>query len=94
MNEDFAKKVRSAAIAGWWTLLIASIFVTIQWLAYLHMMRCKPDWLLCMWGSGDITWSTIQTMWLWFVGIFKLIIWVFALAVIWLSLWARRLRKL
>ena len=94
MSDDFAKRVRSAAIAGWWTLLIASIFVTIQWVAYLHMMRVKPAWVLGMWGGNDVTWSTIQSMWLWFIGVFKLIIWVFAMVVIWLSLWARSLRKL
>jgi hypothetical protein len=94
MNDDFAKKVRSAAIAGWWTLLIGAIFVTIQWVAYLHIMRRKPDWVLAVWGSGDVTWSTVQVMWLWFVGVFKIILWSMALVVIWLSLWAHGLRKL
>ena len=32
MNDAFEKKVRAAAVAGWWTLLIAVLFVTLQWL--------------------------------------------------------------
>jgi hypothetical protein len=30
MDEEFAKRVRAAAIAGWWTLLIASVFLAVQ----------------------------------------------------------------
>jgi len=94
MYDDFTKKVRSAAIAGWWTLLIAVIFLTVNWLAYLALMWCKPEWLLCVWGGCDVSWSFVQTTWIWIVGVFKMIVWVFALVVVWLSLWARRLRKL
>jgi hypothetical protein len=32
MNEAFAKKVRAAAIAGWWVVLIAVGFLTLLWL--------------------------------------------------------------
>ncbi len=34
MNDVFQKRVRAAAVAGWWTLLIAVIFLAIQWIAY------------------------------------------------------------
>lgn len=93
MNEDFAKKVRSAAVAGWWTLLIASLFLLVQWIVYLVVMRCHPAYMLRFWGAGDVSWPFIQTLWLWITAIFKMIIWVLALVVIWLSLWARGLRK-
>jgi hypothetical protein len=33
MDETFAKKVRAAAVAGWWTLLIVYFILLIQWLA-------------------------------------------------------------
>lgn len=92
MDDLFRKRVRDAAIAGWWTVLIASIFVTLQWLGYLHLMHARPDWVMKVWGP-DISWERIQRVYIWGVGTFKLIIWVMIMVSIWLSLWARRLRK-
>ena len=38
MNEAFEKKVRAAAVAGWWVVLIAVGFLTLQWLIYLAIL--------------------------------------------------------
>jgi hypothetical protein len=92
MNEDFAGRIRSAAIAGWWTILIGSLFLTFQWLASLALLSIKPGWLLTLWGP-DITWETVRTIWLWAMAIFKICLWLITLVVIWLSLWARRLSR-
>jgi hypothetical protein len=93
MNGVFAERVRSAAVAGWWTLLIASIFLTVQWLAYLTIIGSRPAWLLAFWGGGDMDWRTVQTIWIWVTAAFKMMVWVAAMLVIWLSLWARRLAR-
>ena len=92
MDNNCAKCVRAAAVAGWWTLLIAAIFVTVQWLAYLMIMRAKPAWVLGLWGP-DVTWQTVQTVALWLVGVFKLCLWLLALLVIWATIWAHKLRR-
>jgi hypothetical protein len=92
MDEIFAKKVRSAAVAGWWTLLIASCILLIQWLLYLPIMHRKPVGMLCLWGEG-ITWPEISTIWLWAMVIYKLGIAMMIVVVIWLTLWARQLAK-
>jgi hypothetical protein len=92
MNDDFANRVRSAAVAGWWTLLIGALFLLVQWLVYLAVMRSRPAWMLAFWGDG-MEWTTIQTVWVWIAGVFKMCLWLAALAVVWLSLWARRLRQ-
>lgn len=92
MNEEFYKRVRSAAIAGWWTLLIVAVFMTLNWFAFLAMVRARPEWMLRLWGP-DIAWSTIQTVGLWGIAVFKICVWVAAMIVIWLSLWARRLGR-
>ena len=34
MNDAFEKRVRAAAVAGWWTLLIAVAFITLRWICY------------------------------------------------------------
>jgi hypothetical protein len=92
MNDVFQKKVAAAAVAGWWTLLIAAIFLTIQWLAYWRIMNVRPEWLRQMWGPY-MEWQQIQNIWFWMMAIFKFCVWIMALVVIWLSFWARGLRK-
>jgi hypothetical protein len=93
MDGEFAKRVRSAAIAGWWTLLITWICLVVNWAAYLLTMAYKPEWMMKYWLGKDMDWSTIQTIWLWCTAAFKMVWWVAVMVVIWLSLWARRLRK-
>ena len=52
MNEELAKRVRAAAVAGWWTLLIVVAFVTVQWLAFLWIISTKPAWMAALWGPN------------------------------------------
>ncbi|HEY4761600.1 MAG TPA: hypothetical protein VIH42_13545 [Thermoguttaceae bacterium] len=93
MNDNFEKRIRAAAVAGWWMLLIAACFLAIQWIAYLIIMGTKPEWVRSMWGP-ELSWSYVQNAWFWMAAIFKLCIWVMAMLVIWLTLWARQLRKI
>jgi hypothetical protein len=92
MNDTFEKRVRAAAVAGWWTLLIAVAFLLIQWIVYLLVMSAHPAWVLSLWGP-DTTWSFFQTVWFWGIAILKLCLWPQAIVVLWLTLWARQLRK-
>jgi hypothetical protein len=94
MNDQFEKKVRAAAVAGWWTVLIAYVLLLTTWSAYLAIVSGRPAWLLTMWGGSDVSWSFVQTVSLWFMGVFKLAIWLLILVVLWLTLWARQLCKL
>jgi hypothetical protein len=64
MDDLFTNKVRTAAVAGWWTLLIAYCILLVQWLAYLLIMAKQPAGMLSIWGEG-VTWSEIRTIWLW-----------------------------
>jgi len=92
MDEIFTKKVRAAAVAGWWTLLIAFCILLIQWLAYLLIMTRQPAGILCLWGGG-ITWPEIGTILLWAMVAFRIGVAMMILVVIWLTLWARQLAK-
>jgi hypothetical protein len=94
MNDRFEKKVWAAAVAGWWAILIAYVLLVLIWLAYLGIVSAKPDWLMALWGGGDVTWGLMQTVSLWFMGAFKLCIWLMIVVVLWLTLWARQLHKL
>ena len=96
MSDAFAGKVRSGAVAGWWMLLVATGFMVVNWVGYLIIIHTKPDWLLAFWGSDGgfpIGWGDVQFIWFSMAAIFKVVVWVLALFVIWLSLWARGLRK-
>ena len=92
MNDVFEKRVRAAAVAGWWVVLVAVIFLLVQWIAYLLVMNARPAWVISLWGP-ELTWSFVQNVWFWGIAIFKVCVWVMALAVLWLTLWARQLRK-
>jgi hypothetical protein len=92
MDQIFTKKVRAAAVAGWWTLLIAFCILLIQWLAYLLIMNRQPTGIVCLLGKG-VTWPEIRVIWLWAMVAFKLILGMIIFVVIWLTLWARQLAK-
>jgi len=92
MNDTFEKKVRAAAVAGWWVVLVATGFLTLQWLVYLAVTNTKPAWFPALWGPG-VDWPFVQSVWFWVTVVFKFFVWLLVLAVLWLTLWARQLRK-
>ena len=93
MNDSFEKKVRAAAVAGWWVILIGYALLFVTGVAYLGIVTTRPVWLMMMWGP-DVSWDFMQKVSLWFMGAFKLFMWILFLIVLWLTLWARVLRKL
>jgi hypothetical protein len=93
MNDPFEKKVRAAAVAAWWVALIGYALLTLTWVVYLVFVSSRPAWMRAMWGP-DVTWDFMQTVSLWFMGVFKLFLWFLFLVALWLTLWARQLRKL
>jgi hypothetical protein len=93
MNDSFERKVRAAAVAGWWVVLIGYALLVVTWAAYLGFVTARPEWMLAMWGR-DVSWDFMQTVSLWFMGVFKLLMWIMFLVVLWLTLWARQLRKM
>jgi hypothetical protein len=92
MNDAFQYRVRSAAVAGWWMLLIAVGFLTLQWIVYLLVMSARPTWLLSLWGA-DISWHTVRNIWFWGLAFFKFCLWFLALGILWLTLWSRQMQK-
>jgi hypothetical protein len=92
MNDVFQQRVRAAAVAGWWTLLIAIGFLTLVWIIFLALMSARPAWFQSLLGPG-VSWEYVQNVGFWIVSIFKMCIWLMALFVVWLTLWARQLRK-
>jgi hypothetical protein len=92
MKDNFQRRVHAAAVAGWWTLLVAVVFLTAVWFAFLGLISARPAWFQSLLSPG-MTWEMIQTITLWIVSVYKMCIWLLFLIVVWLSLWARQLRK-
>src|SRR5215469_6793821 len=93
MYDPFEKKVRAAAVAGWWVILIGYALLTVTWVVYLVLVSARPAWMLAMWGP-NVSWDFMQVVSLWFMGVLKLFIWILVLIALWLTLWARQLRKM
>jgi hypothetical protein len=91
MNDELERKVRTAGVAGWWTVLVGAVVLAIQWLAYLFVMSWRPAWILSLWGSPD--WAEIRHLWLLATVLLKGILAILAMFCLWLTLWARELRK-
>ena len=93
MNGEFEKRLRTAVRAGWCTIIVGVMMMTVSWLGYLCLMHARPDWIRTMWGGESLTWDQMQTTVLWFFSIFKLILWTAMLGALFLTLWARNLKK-
>ncbi|MGD0819251.1 MAG: hypothetical protein ABSA71_00730 [Desulfomonilia bacterium] len=92
MNDNFEKRLWAAALAGWWTLLVAAGVLMLQWIVYLLVMSGRPMWFLSLWGP-DVSWHDVHNIWFLGLGFFKVCLLLLAVVVLWLTLWARRLRK-
>ena len=68
-------------------------WMTVAWFVWLAILNAKPDWLLRLWGGGDLDFSTIRTIVLCFFTAFKLLLFVLVIMTIWLSFWARQISR-
>jgi hypothetical protein len=90
-NEVFAGRIRAAAVAAWWVVLLAYILLIVQWGVYLKIAATTPVWFKSVWGEG-VSWPQIQAVWLQAMVTFKLMVFAGAAVALWLTLWSRRLR--
>jgi hypothetical protein len=91
MNGDLEGKIHAAGVAGWWTVLASAALLLVQWVAYLFVMSSRPSFVLSLWGSPS--WPEVQHLWLLATGFLKIFVTVLAILSLWLTLWARQLRK-
>jgi|WetSurMetagenome_2_1015567.scaffolds.fasta_scaffold981421_2 hypothetical protein len=88
----FVRRLSAAAGAGWWTLLIGAIVLTVQFFGYTAATRCQAfwSWELGLMGTDA---ATVHQMVLWYVGMLKMFLLVWLLGCVFLTLWVRRLRR-
>lgn len=93
MEHSFETRLRAAVVAGWWTVLIAGIAISLQWFALLGIMNVRPEWMLALWGPGA-TWELMYQVALWAFAFLKMCVLLFVMFLTWLTLWSRRLSSL
>ncbi|HTV48936.1 MAG TPA: hypothetical protein VMG59_10885 [Phycisphaerae bacterium] len=96
MDDTFTMRVRAAAAATWWTVLVGVVFVLMIWVVYLALISNSnpPAWFVPLTGIGHgISWPDLQHVSLWFVCCFKFFVYMLIFAAIWLTLWGRQLKK-
>jgi hypothetical protein len=92
MNDHFERRVMAAAVAMWWVVLLALGLLLLSGIAYLVIIHARPPWYLSLWGP-EKSWAYIQNVWLWSIVILKLMVLLMAFVALWLTLWARQMRK-
>ena len=92
-TSPFQRRLETAVWAGWCTVLIWFCVMTVSWLIWLVFLHARPGWVRYMWGGGSLRWAAMQTMVLWFFGVFKMMMWAFLMVVVFLALWLRRLKQ-
>ena len=93
MSDTFERRLGAAVGAGWCALIIAVVSMMASWLAFVGLMHWRPAWVLELWGGAGLTWPEMRTMALWFFGAFKIVLWSFAIVMVFLTLWRRGLRQ-
>ena len=91
MEARFSVKVKTAAVAAWWSILIAFLSILFQWLIFLYFNAHLQGLISVLLGGFD--WQLVRFIWLWSVAVLKLCMWLLLLVTIWLTLWARALAK-
>jgi hypothetical protein len=92
MNDVFERRVMAAAVALWWVVLLATGLLLWGGIAYLVAIHAQPPWFLSLWGP-DVSWAYIQNVGLWSIVVLKLMVLLMAFVALWLTFWARQLRR-
>jgi hypothetical protein len=90
-SKELARIVGTAACAGWWTLLAAFLLLGGLGVIFLFLTHTElVDVAAKVWRVGP---NVVRITWVVFMGLLKLIFFVWALANLWLTIWARYLRN-
>jgi len=88
----FARRVGAAACAGWVVFAVGFVLQLIQGVAYLAVVHSPSLTRLVasVWGVGP---RQVHIVWLVFVALMKFVLFLWAGACLFLTVWARRLNR-
>jgi len=89
----FARRVRCAAGAAWWVVLIWAAWMTAGWFIWLGVQASQTltAYAEAVWGGVRLA-EVRMTVWV-FYGAMKMLLFACFLAAIFLSIWHRKLRR-
>lgn len=92
MEDLMHKRVRAAATAGWWALLVAVIMIVLQAIGANALAGMHPSWAPLLWGGASI--ERIQRIVLNMMAVFRVLVVVMFIIVVWLSTWSCKLKRM
>ena len=92
MGSDFHTKVRTAAVAGWWSTALMWALLYVTYFIYIFAMGSHPAWMMSVLGP-DLDWQFIARVWVVSIVGFKSVAFMMLIASLWLTLWARGLKR-
>lgn len=92
MSDTFEQRLDAAVWAAWWTIAVWWLVLMLSWVGSMVIMHVRPAWVLGMLG-GDVSWSEIQSLYLWFISAFKIMGLVAAMGAVFLTLLRRGLNR-
>jgi hypothetical protein len=73
-------------------VLVGAAALVVQWFAYLLITNLRPSWATPFLGPHT-TWDDLQRAWWLGTAFFKGFLVALAFVCVWLTLWARQLRR-
>ena len=92
MSDVFTTRVRTAASAGWTTLLLFWALMAAGGAVTLLLMHYEPAWMLKLIG-GNMTWAELSRIYVYFFSVIKIVLLVMLMATVFLTFWGKRLAK-
>jgi len=87
----WAECLSAAACGGWWALLVGVLIQCFFGLAFLFIVHTPlHDAVAALWGVGPKAVTIVMIV---FSGVFKLCLTLWLLVCVFLTVWARRLRR-
>jgi hypothetical protein len=92
VDSPFVRRLAAAARAGWWTLLIGAVIVTVQFTVYSMSIQSRDfwPWMSNMLGLDP---ETARLLLVRFMLAIRFLLVLLLMVNIFLSLWVRRLRR-
>jgi len=79
-------QLRAAMRAGWWTLLIGALYITVAWLIRAAVVGWELTWVARLWGTSI---EEVARIWLGAIFLCKLMLFLCFLACIFLTILVR-----
>ena len=89
-GSDVVDRLRAAMHAGWWTVFIGALLVTFVWLVRLAVVELNLTFVATVWG---VSMDAIGVIFLGYIVISKLILFIAALACVFLTRMVRELSR-